>query len=166
MGVRVAARNGTFCVLVLVVHVVFVLIAVLLGMVGVRVVMTLGLMEPHPSSNQGTRHQHTRRDGLAKPGHGERCANEWCHRKVRSSARGAEVPQRHDEQGQADAVGPESEEQRTGQPGHWLQGRANGQSECQVHTARDQPLDRRNPRRVGERHLAGQAVVGGTSHFG
>ena len=51
MGVRVTASDGTLCMLVLVVHVVFVLMVVLLGMVGVRVVMTLGQMQPHPNGH-------------------------------------------------------------------------------------------------------------------
>jgi hypothetical protein len=60
--------------LMLVVHVVFVLMVVLLDMVGVRVVMTLGPMQPYPGDHQGTRHQQIRRNRFAKPGHDESTA--------------------------------------------------------------------------------------------
>ena len=97
MGVRVTASNRPLCMLVQVVLVVFVLMVVLLGMVGVRVVVPLGQMQPHPRGHQGACRQQTRRDRLTQPGHGERCTEERRDRKVRppcARCPGAAAPRR------------------------------------------------------------------------
>lgn len=112
-------------VLVLVVHVVFVLMVVLLSRVSMQVRMLLGQMQPDTHGHQRTRHQQARREWFAEPPTRARHRRR-VPREVSAGARRAEVPQCHNEQGQADAVGHEPEEQCSGDPGRTRQPRRHG----------------------------------------
>lgn len=100
MAVRyrgVTARVGMSVVLVVLV---FVLVFDDLRRMGVCV--PLAQVQPNAQAHQHTGLQQGGRDGFAQPDHREGGTEERRHREVRSRPCRAEVPQGHDEQGQAD----------------------------------------------------------------
>ena len=102
-----SARHHGEIMYMLMVLVVDVLMLMNQCLVGVLVLMAFRQMQPDTERHQQAGNQQGNRDGIAHRNRQQR-TDEWSHRKIRTSTRCAEVTQPHDKQGQADAVGKES----------------------------------------------------------
>ena len=114
MLVAVRVRLGTFVAAVRVLVMLIVNMPMTVHHILVRVLVGVLLGNDEP---RGGNHQHKRdaERGGECLSEGENCnrgADEWCSAEMRSGTRAAKVPQREDEQYQADAVAEETDGER------------------------------------------------------
>ncbi len=115
MRVRLAAGIARG-VGVKVVGVVAVPVLVLHRLVGVAVNVLLDEVQPDADPHQAAREDELQRRRLAEQRDGEHGADEGCEREIGAGARGTEMAQRQDEEGEADAIADEARSCRWRRP--------------------------------------------------
>ena len=91
-------------VLMLVVLVMHVRMAVRKRLVDMFMLVALGEVQPNAQSHQAACEEQLNGNWLAQSNNGNRCAEEWRRRKIRTGTRGAQLSQREDEKCKAHAV--------------------------------------------------------------
>ncbi len=161
MLVPVRVRLGTFvaAVRMLVMLIMDMPMTVRHILVRVLVGMPLGNYEP-----RGGNHQHKRdaeRGGECFP-EGENCnrgADEWRGAEMRSGTRAAKMPQREDEQHEADTVTQETDRERAGERRRWREVQPERERQDEIERSCRKPFYYRQHDRIGRRNPAREVVV-------
>lgn len=146
-------------IVMLVTGAVLMLVAERKRLMGMRMLVAFGQVQPDAPRHQRARNEQRRRDRLPQDDDGQRGAHKWRDGKIRTRARSPQVTQAKDKQRQAGPITCKPQHGGRQHNGNIRPGRTQHQRKHQVGRAGSQAFDHGDERRIRQRDLARQVVV-------